>query len=165
MTSGGPTVQQISYALACELLRRVLRPVLASGHAGVSGVLGVEQRACAGLFTLLLDHPIDRRGRCRSCRRPGAIFGRRWQRCGVYRSAGLWLRQPHIGILLRTLAHDLDTPTPPLSADTDVLPRIAADPTDPSSAPHQSPTSPPPPSSPNGDVPPVGWSDPDHGGA
>ncbi|MGH3933331.1 MAG: hypothetical protein ACRDTF_25520 [Pseudonocardiaceae bacterium] len=163
------TVQQISYALGCEQLRRILRPVLASGREGDGGVLGVEQRACAGLFALLLDHPVDRRGRCRSCRRPGAVFGRRWRRCGVHRTAGHWLQEPHVGVLLRTLAHELDAPVPPppISADpdTDALPRIAADPTGPRGTHHQSPVISPPPSPPSGDAPRAEWPDPDHGGA
>lgn len=160
MTGSGPTVQQLSYALSCELLRRVLRPVLAAGHAAADatgtdagGVLGVEQRACAGLFTLLLDHSVDRRGRCHSCRRPGAIFGRRRRRCEVHRTVGHWLQQPHIGILLRRLADELDTPTPPSAINPDAPPRIAADPTGPGSAPHQSPAIPPSPPSPLGDAP------------
>ncbi|MGH3849989.1 MAG: hypothetical protein ACRDRT_09845 [Pseudonocardiaceae bacterium] len=139
MFSSGPTVRQTSYALGCELLRGVLWPVVASGRVGEGGGLSVEQRACAGLFALLLDHPIDRRGRCRSCRRPGAVFGGRWRRCGVYRAAGHWLHQPHVGLLLRNLAHELGAPQPPALS--------------------------PPPPPPRGESPAAGWPDSDHGGA
>lgn len=107
MISSGPTVHQTSYTLMCELLSRVLHVVLDSARKGDSDALSVEQRACAGLFTLLLDHPVDRRGRCRSCRRPGTVFGWRRRRCGVHRTAGHWLHQPHVGLLLRNLAHEL----------------------------------------------------------
>lgn len=43
---------------------------LGRGRAGSAGC-----RACAVLSTLLCNHPVDRQGRCRSCRRPGAVPG------------------------------------------------------------------------------------------
>lgn len=52
---------------------------------------------------LLMDHPIDRRGPCGSCRRPGAVFGPRWRRCRVYGKANVWLHQPDEALLLRLL--------------------------------------------------------------
>lgn len=64
-------------------------------------------RACAALYGLLLDHPIDEWGRCRSCRRPGLVLGARWQSCRVYRKAKLCLHQPDDVLLLSLLAHEL----------------------------------------------------------
>jgi hypothetical protein len=78
----------------CRVLRQVLGDVVQAGPGAVGGLGTVECQAVAALYLLLVDHPIDERGRCRSCRRPGAVFGPRWRCCRVYVKASLWLRQP-----------------------------------------------------------------------
>ena len=85
-----PSVHQTSYQLLCESLERVLVGVTGSGAA----VGLVEVRSVAALYELLRDHPVDRRGRCRSCRRPGGIVGLRRRRCRVYRAAHFYLHHP-----------------------------------------------------------------------
>lgn len=136
-----PSVYQTSYDLMCRVLRQVLRDAAQAGPGAAGGIGIVECRAVAALYLLLVDHPVDQRGRCRSCRRLGAVFGSRWRCCRVYVKVALWLRQPD-EVLRRLLAHELGlaAPTPP---------------TDPS----QTPAVPPAP------LPPAGQPDPDHGGA
>ena len=136
-----PSVPQTSYDLMCRVLRQMLRDAVQAGPGAAGGIGIVECQAVAALYLLLMDHPIDQRGRCRSCRRPGAVFGSRWRCCRVYVKAALWLRQPE-ELLRRLLAQELGltAPTPP----TDPLP---------------TPAVPPSP------IPPAGQSDPDHGGA
>jgi len=50
-------------------------------------------RVSGALYALLLTHPVDQQGRCRLCRRPGAVLGLPRRRCGVHREASYWLRQ------------------------------------------------------------------------
>src|SRR5919107_563067 len=77
-----------------------------------------------------MDHAVDRQGRCRSCRRPGAAFGLRRRLCRVHMKAEFWLQQPK-EFLRSTLVRGLrvtDLPPDRASAtgdlgDTDVLPR------------------------------------------
>jgi hypothetical protein len=77
-----PAAYQTSRKLLCRTLRGELREVLESG-----AVSSVGCRAVAALYVLLLEHPIDRQGRCEACRRPGAVLGRRRRWCQVYRVA------------------------------------------------------------------------------
>ncbi|MFN2496991.1 MAG: hypothetical protein ABR608_13960 [Pseudonocardiaceae bacterium] len=94
MTSQGGSGPQTSYQHLCEVLRGVLVDVVQAGrHAGTE-MGAVPSRATAALYLILRNHPVDRRGRCRSCRRPGAWVGRRWRRCRVHGEARLWLHQP-----------------------------------------------------------------------
>lgn len=67
---------QTSYDLMCRTLRSVLRDGVQGGQDGADGIRSVQFRASAALYGLLVDHPIDRWGRCRSCRRRGAVLGR-----------------------------------------------------------------------------------------
>jgi len=140
------SVPQISYDLMCRVLRRVLRDAVQGdavqvGSGAAGGIGTVECRAVAALYLLLVDHPIDQRGRCRSCRRLGAVFGLRWRCCRVYVKAALWLRQPE-EVLRRLLGDELGLVA--LAPPADPLPTSAV------------------PSSP---FPPAGRPDPDHGGA
>jgi hypothetical protein len=130
------SVHQIGYDVMC----RVLRDAVQAGPGAAGGIGIVEWRAVAALYLLLVDHPIDQRGRCRSCRRPGAVFGLRWRRCRVYVKAALWLRQPE-EVLRRLLTHELGMAalTPPV----DPLPTPAV---------------------PSAPIPPAGQPDPGHGG-
>jgi hypothetical protein len=104
----GRTVQQTSYDLVCQLLRGFLRDAVQSARDGRGEVGSVACRATATLYGLLLDHPVDRRGRCRSCRRPGEVLGWRRRRCRVHRQAHFHLHHPDdaffLGHLVRTLA-------------------------------------------------------------
>ncbi len=129
------SVRRTSHDLLGETLRDVLRTAV---DRGPGTEVGTAWRASAALYALLGDHPIDHRGRCRSCRRQGARIGRARRRCRVFIAASYWLRQPD-EFLLRHLAHDLKV--------------------DP-----QTPAVPPPPSLPGG-PPRAGRPEPDHGGA
>ena len=71
-------------------LREALRSVLVAAD----GIDSIQFRACAALYTLLIAHPVDQRGRCRSCRRPGAVLGLRRRRCRVHGEACFCLLQP-----------------------------------------------------------------------
>ncbi|MDQ2882497.1 MAG: hypothetical protein M3Y48_15180 [Actinomycetota bacterium] len=113
MTSSGRTVDETSHRLVCDLLRGVLRRAAQTGPGAVDGVGSLLYRVSAVLYMLLLDHPIDRRGRCRSCRRPGAMIGLRRRRCLIHLRASYWLlRQPDKTLLFSRLADDLGPGTP-----------------------------------------------------
>jgi hypothetical protein len=160
----GRNVYQTSYTTMCELLRRVLGNAVEPAPGTTDGIGSVACRATAGLYALLMDHPINRRGRCRSCRRSGALL-RRPRRCRVYITADYWLHQPDEALLLRLLAQELGLVAAPgqLPAndrdDTDVLPRFEPDPGDPRNQPLQTPAAPPTPTAA------VERPDQDHGGA
>lgn len=147
MVSRDRSVYQTSYHMNCEALRTVLRAAMDSCRGDRSALGSVPCRAVAALYMLLLGHPVDRRGRCRSCRRPGAVFGRRWRRCRVHGEASMWLHQPAT-FLCPHLARELELvstePLPSYSTvsedrydsaasaagrdEIDVLPRMAPDP-------------------------------------
>ncbi|MDQ2883639.1 MAG: hypothetical protein M3Y48_21405 [Actinomycetota bacterium] len=174
-------MDQTSYRIICEELRGVLRQVVRAGPDAVEGIGSIRCQASAVLYTLLLDHPIDRRGRCRSCRRPGAMVGLRRRPCRIHLRARYWLlHQPDQALLLSHLAHELARSAAPgperppdrsnltMAAgidpgDTDVLPRVETETVGPT---HPTPPAsgrPAPVSAPK--VPWAGRSDPDHGGA
>jgi hypothetical protein len=100
---------QASYNVTCEALRKVLRDAGQVDAGQVDSVSGVPWRFCAALYSLLLDHPVDHRGRCRSCRRPGAVLGFRRRRCQVHRLAYFYLRESS-DFLRSHVARELDTP-------------------------------------------------------
>lgn len=105
------SVYQTNHDLLCEVLRRALRDAVESGPGGE--IASDRYRVCAMAYELLSDHPVDRRGRCRSCRRPGAVFGRIRRKCRVYLTANFYLRQPE-AFLLHHLARELQqTPAVP----------------------------------------------------
>lgn len=101
-----PSVHQMNYRVVCEALRGALVAAVQAGPGAAGGIGSVEFHAVAALYLLLLDHPIDRRGRCRSCRRLGAVFGLRWRHCRVHGKANLCLHQPE-ELLLSLLVHEL----------------------------------------------------------
>jgi hypothetical protein len=106
MTSRGRTVDQISHRLVCDALCGFLRQAAKAGPNAVDGIGSIGCRASAVLYTLLLDHPIDRRGRCWSCRHFGAMIGLR--RCRIHITASYWLLlQPDKTMLLSHLACEL----------------------------------------------------------
>jgi hypothetical protein len=89
----GPSVYQTSHALLCRLLHQVLVEGMHAGRGGAGEIGSVPLRAGATLYALLLAHPLDQQGRCRSCCGPRVVFGRR-RRCRVHLQASYWLRQP-----------------------------------------------------------------------
>ncbi len=178
MIDSGSSVYQTSYDLLCRLLRKVLADGVQAGHGAAGGIGSVQFRASATLYALLTAHPLDQEGRCRSCRGPGAVFGRR-HRCWVHKEASYWLRQPEEFLHSRVVrewgladqvrpvagaAPARDSATRPADPDdTEVLPRIEPDVGDPPTQPLQTPAvpSPLPPPGPRGE----GRPDRDHGGA
>ena len=85
------TVYQIEHEALREVLRGFLvAKVESSRDTGEGGQ--VEFGAVAALDSLLAAHPVNRRGQCRSCQRPGWLGRRRV--CLVYVQAHYWLRQP-----------------------------------------------------------------------
>jgi len=136
-----PNVHQTSHELLREALRGAMGVAVGS-ERGDGGIGSIPWRASAALYALLGAHPVDRRGRCRSCRGLRALLGRGRRVCRVLVVARFYLYQPE-DILLGLLASELDQPaTPPSSADaapessrapgallgdpdaTEVLPRI-----------------------------------------
>jgi hypothetical protein len=104
----GWTVEQTSHRLVCDALREVLRRP-PQDEPGVLGEIdSIRYRACAVLYTLLLDHPLNRQGRCRCCRRSGAMIGLRRRPCRIHLRASYWLlRQPDEALLPWHLADEL----------------------------------------------------------
>ncbi|HET9257526.1 MAG TPA: hypothetical protein VFO16_20315 [Pseudonocardiaceae bacterium] len=84
---------QASYHAMCEVLRGALARGVQAGH-GPDDIGSVSWRVGGALYALLLAHPIDRQGRCRSCRRRGAVLRLFAERCHVHREARYWLYQP-----------------------------------------------------------------------
>lgn len=89
----GRSFCQTSYEFMCTLLCQVLAEGIRAG-LGEDGVGSVRCRVSGALYAVLKNHPVDEQGRCRSCRRPGAVLGPRRRRCEVHRAAHYWLRQP-----------------------------------------------------------------------
>ncbi|MGH3938989.1 MAG: hypothetical protein ACRDTG_10200 [Pseudonocardiaceae bacterium] len=108
MISKGSTVYQTSYGLVREGLRDVLEAVVESGPRAGVGMGSVSWRACAALYSLVEGHRVDRRGRCRSCRRPGAVLGWVRRRCQIRVAACYWLQQPDETLLLALMARELN---------------------------------------------------------
>lgn len=153
-------VHQIEHGLLREVLRRFLLAEVQSSR-GAGGCGRVVCGAVAALDSLLAAHPVDRRGRCRSCRRSG-WSGRRARVCLVLQKSHYWLRQPAHRVQAH-LASELGVDLAPLpeGADpeaTDMLPRVEPDPSDPPTDPLQTPVIPPTPRFQ------AGWPDRDHGG-
>ncbi|MGH3772169.1 MAG: hypothetical protein ACRDRW_12365 [Pseudonocardiaceae bacterium] len=97
------------------MLLKVLVDGVRAGRGGAGGIGSVPFRACVALYGLLLDHPVDEWGRCRSCRWPGSVFGARWRQCQVHGKATLCLRQLDEVLLLSLLDRQLglaDEPPP-----------------------------------------------------
>jgi hypothetical protein len=90
----GASVYQDSYEFMCKALCGVLADGVRAGLGAEEGIGSLRCRVSGALYALLLTHPVDERSRCRSCRRPGTVFGLRRRRCGVHQEASYWLRQP-----------------------------------------------------------------------
>ena len=189
MIGEGPSVHQTTYAGVRKELRAGLLD--AADRAGADGFGSVVYKAAAALYALLLEHPVDRLGRCYSCRRPEAVVGRRRRRCRIYPVAQYWLYQPGTALLVSSLAAELGLSNPSLAGpgldrpgvtvtgricakpthrgaltdldNTEVLPRITSDPDDPPTT-SQTPVVSSPPFLPGG-FPRAGRPDSDHGGA
>lgn len=160
VTGSGWTVDQTSHRLVCDALRRILHQAAQASPGAAERVDSMLCRVSAVLYLLLLDHPIDRRGRCRSCRRPGARIALRRRSCLIHLRANYWLlRQPDKAMLLAHLGDHLGldhasvppATTPPdrssstMTAlidprDTDVLPTAVSDVADPPQTPTVPPT-------------------------
>lgn len=112
VTRASRTVEQTSHRLVCEALRETVR----AGPGAIEGVGSIRYRASALLYLLLLQHPIDEHGRCRSC--PGVMTGLRARPCRIHFTASDWfLRYPDNALLLSHLARELGTSrVPPGSA-------------------------------------------------
>ncbi|MGH3599689.1 MAG: hypothetical protein ACRDQH_05325, partial [Pseudonocardiaceae bacterium] len=152
-TASAPSAHQTSHGWLCEVLRGAVQAEAASGP----GIGTIECRATAALNALLAAHPVDRRGRCRSCRRPGAWWGRGRRTCLIYWTVHYWLLQPVEALPFRL------NPELQVHMDvTDALPRSSCHPSDPRTEPFQTPAVPPP--LPPRRVPPGGTAGPTHGG-
>lgn len=144
-TSRGPSVYQTSHEHLCAVLRGVLVETVQSGCRAAGGIGTAPCRAIAALYMILMNHPVDRRGRCRSCRRPGALLGLRRRRCWVHAEATVWLHQP-TEFLRTQLAHELGLTAPPATLTHPNTPAVPVPPLPPG-------------------VSRAGRPDPDHGGA
>lgn len=113
MARAGGTVGQTSHRLVSEALSGELRQAVQAGPSTVDRANSIRYRVTAVLYLLLRDHSIDRRGRCRSCRRPGAMITIGRQPCRILIKARYWLlRQPDEAQLLSLLAAELPTGPP-----------------------------------------------------
>jgi hypothetical protein len=114
-------VSQSAHQTIHDHLRRMLRgAVQAAMRSQVKGAVGsMGCRASAALDALLAAHPVDRVGRCRSCRRPGALLGRRRRRCLIYLIVRYWLRQPD-EVLRSHLASETSLSASALTPRTDL---------------------------------------------
>ena len=106
----GRSVDQTSHRLVCEALRESMR----AGPGALGRVGSIRYRASAVLYLLLLDHPIDWRGRCRSC--PGVMIGLRPRPCQIHVRASDWLLHHSHEALLSHLARELGTDRVPRRA-------------------------------------------------
>ncbi|MGH3687588.1 MAG: hypothetical protein ACRDRU_00030 [Pseudonocardiaceae bacterium] len=98
MTSTGRTVAQTSHRLVREALRETMR----AGPGTLGRIGSIRYRASAVLYLLLLEHPIDWRGYCRSC--PGVMTGLRPRPCQIHFRASDWLLHHSDEALLSHLA-------------------------------------------------------------
>jgi hypothetical protein len=170
-------VYQTSYTFLCELLRGILADGAQAGPDAEKGLGSSQCRLSGALYDLLMAHPLDQRGRCRCCRRPGAVLGQRRQRCWVHLTVHCWLRQPE-WLLHDRVIHEwgLGHPSPPSARaarqhaacpadpdDTGVVPPIARKSGESTPQPHQTPAAPSPLSPP--ETRGAGRPDPTHGGA
>lgn len=112
MTNTGQTVDQTSHRLVFQALRQTVR----AGPSALDGGGSIRYRASALLYLLLLEHPLDERGRCRSC--PGLMTGLRPRPCQVHlRASDVLLHYPDEALLLAHLAEELGASrAPPGSA-------------------------------------------------
>ncbi len=139
------TVEQTNH----RLIRDALRETLQAGPSALEKAGSLRYRASAVLYLLLLEHPLDERGRCWSC--PGVLRWLRPRPCQIHLKASDWLLH-HPDEALSHLARELGaasllspnvlarrTPgTPPRSGltvrarpdprDTDVPPAAAGEP-------------------------------------
>ena len=77
-----PNVHQTSHELLRETLRGAMGAAVGS-ERGDGGIGSIPWRASAALYALLGAHPVDRRGRCRSCHGLRALLGRGRRICRV----------------------------------------------------------------------------------
>ena len=113
-----PNVHQTSHELLREALREALRGAMGAAvgsERGDGGIGSIPWRASAALDALLGAHPVDRRGRCRSCHGLRALLGRGRRICRVLVVARFYLYQPK-DILLGLLASELHQHATPPSA-------------------------------------------------
>jgi hypothetical protein len=97
-----------------EALHSVLVAAVEAWPGAAGGIDSIQSRACAALYVLLMAHSVDRRGRCRSCRRPGAVLGLRHRRCRVHGEARFCLLQQPAEFLRSRLVCELGlTDLPP----------------------------------------------------
>lgn len=153
-----PSADQTSHGRLSGVLRGAMWAAVESGP----GVSSIGYRASAALNALLAAHPVDQGGRCRSCRRPRVLLGRRRRKCQIYWTARYWLNQPDEALSHLASARYLDARPPSTDKDhwdsTDALPAIEPD----LGVPLQTPAAPPP--LPPRRCPRAGRPDPDHGG-
>ena len=106
-----PNVHQTSHELLREALRGAMGAAVGS-ERGDGGIGSIPWRASAALDALLGAHPVDLRGRCRSCHGLRALLGRGRRICRVLVVARFYLYQPK-DILLGLLASELHQHTTP----------------------------------------------------
>lgn len=114
---------QTSHRLMRQELYATLRAIIDSARIG-SEIDPNQLRTSAALYVLLRAHPVDTRGRCRSCRGRGGLPGRRRRVCRVYLAARYYLHQPD-NVVLRHVATELEqqfTDVPRIGARHTLLP-------------------------------------------
>lgn len=104
-TRSGSSWDQICHDSYCQMLRKAVERAQA-GQGAAGGVCSIECRAVIALYSLLMDHGVDKWGHCRSCRRPGSLFVPRWGPCRVYDKATWCLKRLDEVLLLSLLADE-----------------------------------------------------------
>lgn len=88
----GWNVYQAGYDRLRDVLHSAVTHAAHTGPDAADGIGSLGWRTGVALDSLLAAHPVDRRGRCRSCHSPG--LWRRRRVCLVFQQAHYWLRQP-----------------------------------------------------------------------
>jgi hypothetical protein len=103
MTSTSRTIEQTHH----RLIRDALRETLQAGPGALENIDSLRYRASAVLYLLLLEHPLDERGRCWSC--PGALSWLRPRPCQIHLKASEWLLHHPDEVLRSHLAREFGT--------------------------------------------------------
>lgn len=110
-TNQRPSVYQARHQHLSAVLRAALVEAVQAGRRAAGGIGTISGRALATLYLILMSHPVDQQGRCRSCRSPSTVLRRRRRGCRVHWEASVWLSQP--AEFVRTqLARELGLTTP-----------------------------------------------------
>jgi hypothetical protein len=105
----GPSVYETTQDLLVEAAHGAVLSAAGAAREGTEAT-GLALRTGAALYSLLHAHAVDRRGRCRWCRR--SWWSRRGPTCTVYARAYYWLHQPLDVLITHLIDLGIDLPDP-----------------------------------------------------